>query len=306
MSENTPPKPRTPRRKKAIRLTIFGLAWFGLILLVMYNAFYVYYLTRRAPSEICCVTPADWGFKYEDVTLRSRDGVKIAGWYIPGQNGAAIILLHGFGGNRLGMDFQAQFLAKAGYGVLMVDLRGHGQSGGKYRDWGWHDDWDVAAEVAFLQQQPGVQHVGIEGFSYGSVIALASASKIKSIEAVVADAPDMLTAGDVRAIVKSPDTLKIYINTRLSDLMSTVYLGIPIPSPVVQDMPRLAGRPVLLIGGGSEYLEVDYIKSYYKAAREPKSIWIIPEATHGQTWVKRPQEYTQRVTAFFDAALLGK
>jgi hypothetical protein len=45
-------------------------------------------------------TPAKLGMEYEDVSLRTADGVVLRGWYIPSHNRAALVLLHGFGGNR--------------------------------------------------------------------------------------------------------------------------------------------------------------------------------------------------------------
>ncbi len=41
--------------------------------------------------------------KYEDVALTTSDGLRLSGWYIPSQNGAAVILLHGYGTNRIQM-----------------------------------------------------------------------------------------------------------------------------------------------------------------------------------------------------------
>jgi hypothetical protein len=44
---------------------------------------------------------------------------------------------------------------------------------------------------------------------------------------------------------------------------------------------------------------------YYRAAFDPKTLWKIPEATHVGGLQARPREYEQRVTRFFDRALLG-
>lgn len=87
----------------------------GIAGLVLYFQGAIYLLARPARAAVCCLTPADSGFAYEDVTLTASDGVSLAGWYIPSQNGAAVILLHGYGGSRLGTWFQAQTLAAAGY-----------------------------------------------------------------------------------------------------------------------------------------------------------------------------------------------
>jgi len=40
-------------------------------------------------------TPSDRGLDYREVAFEASDGVRLAGWYLPSTNGAAVILLHG-------------------------------------------------------------------------------------------------------------------------------------------------------------------------------------------------------------------
>jgi len=44
---------------------------------------------------------------------------------------------------------------------------------------------------------------------------------------------------------------------------------------------------------------------YFDAAGWPKALWRIPEARHVGGLDARPREYEDRVTRFFDTALLG-
>ena len=68
---------------------------------------------------------------YKQVTLATDDGVKLKAWYLPPENGTAIILIHGAGASRESLRPYAEMLARQGYGVLALDLRGHGDSEGK-------------------------------------------------------------------------------------------------------------------------------------------------------------------------------
>ena len=67
---------------------------------------------------------------HETVTLHTRDGLDLAGWYVPSKNGAAIVVVHGGGGDRRGSRRHAAMLARQGYGVLLYDARGRGESEG--------------------------------------------------------------------------------------------------------------------------------------------------------------------------------
>ena len=51
---------------------------------------------RRLPHQ----TPASFDMQYEDVEFPSRDGLRLTGWYIPGRNRAAVILVHRAAGAR--------------------------------------------------------------------------------------------------------------------------------------------------------------------------------------------------------------
>jgi hypothetical protein len=62
---------------------------------------------------------------------------------------------------------------------------------------------------------------------------------------------------------------------------------------------------VFLISAGHGQGGEELNATYYEAAGEPKTHWEIPEAVHTGGLDARPEEYEQRVIAFFDSALLG-
>ena len=122
-------------------------------------------------------TPADLELAYRDVTFPSSDGVDLAGWYVPTRNGAAVALLHGAGSTRSDVLGQAAVLARHGYGVLLFDARGHGESAGRGMDFGWYGTADVSGAVDFLTRQPDVSpdRVGLVGLSMGGEEAIGAA-----------------------------------------------------------------------------------------------------------------------------------
>ena len=84
---------------------------------------------------------------FQAITLNTEDGVSLAGWYAPPVNGTAIILIHGAGGSREDVRGYAEMLTRHGYGVLAIDLRGHGESTGTSNRFGWQGTRDVGAAV---------------------------------------------------------------------------------------------------------------------------------------------------------------
>ena len=71
-------------------------------------------------------------YGWQSVTVPSEDGTRLKGSYIESgnRNHRAVILLHGLYQNRSMCVPYADIYREMGYSVLMVDLRGHGESGG--------------------------------------------------------------------------------------------------------------------------------------------------------------------------------
>ena len=94
------------------------------------------------------IDEAALGLPHERVSFPASDGVHLAGWYVRSRNGAAIVVVHGGGGDRQGTIRHARMLADAGYGVLLYDARGRGESGGHENAFYWRWDRSPTCTVA--------------------------------------------------------------------------------------------------------------------------------------------------------------
>jgi uncharacterized protein len=253
---------------------------------------------------VCCVTPADRGFDYQSASFVTRDGLTLRGWYIPSQNGAAIILAHGMGANRLAVLDTAEVLARNGYGVLMFDLRAHGESDGDLLPFGGDEAEDLYAAANFLAGQPGVEpsRIGAMGFSLGAQVSILGTMRTEAIRALVADAPCCTTFEDMPAPHTLGDWLWVPYDLVFFWMLHW-HTGVPEPVSVQEAIGTLAPRPILLIGGGSER---NLLQHHMDAAQEPKELWIIPEAGHIGGLSARPEEYEERVVGFFDKWLFDQ
>jgi len=161
-----------------LRIVSIGLGAFlaiALFVMVERNIYSVITETAPAPSEVNI--PPDLPFQVEEVTFAGGDDLRLAGWKVPSQNGATVILLHGYGGNRLGMLWHAKQLVSAGYGVLMYDERASGESQGTRRSYGWEDPPDARGAARYIKTEAGRQErIGIAGCSIGGQIAVQSAA----------------------------------------------------------------------------------------------------------------------------------
>ena len=104
-------------------------------------------------------------------------------------NGNWILLFHGVSDNRTGVLGHAEILLRHGYNVLVMDSRGHGESGGDMATYGWRERYDTVSVTNALYSTEKVPHLGALGVSMGAAIALQSAAVEPRIEGVVAEDP---------------------------------------------------------------------------------------------------------------------
>jgi len=261
--------------------------------------------TARVP--ISGDTPADRGFAYRDVTFETEDGVTIAGWYIPSENGAAVIAVHGAGRNRTKTLEHAAMLARNGYGVLMIDLRGYGESGGSINSMGWNGYRDIPAAVQFLEAQGDVDkgRVGGLGLSMGGEVLLQAAGE-ESGSGLAAVVSEGAGARTYKEVLEVPGTAKYIMTAPLFVREATIKLltGVGVPPTNDDTITRFAPKPVMLISGDiGEERQWNRIMS----DRSPGSVELFEAAGgHIDGLAVQPQEYESRVIAFFDRSLLDE
>jgi len=263
--------------------------------------------THPQRMALCCEVPTDWGMAYEDVTLKTDDGLIIRGWYLPSQNKAAVILLHSVASNRLGTRDLAFVFARHGYGILMIDLRAHGESEGDLLTFGGDEYLDVSAGVDYLQTRPDVdaERIGVMGLSLGASVSILGAAQDIRLAAAVADAPGAVVFKDW----PKPDTFydSLYVPF---DKMFFFYLHrideVSEPLAILDAVGMISPRPLFLIEETSagSMLGPRSINQFYAAANEPKQMWIIPDTGHINGLNTHPQEYEEKVIGFFNRYLL--
>ena len=247
-------------------------------------------------------SPADLNLEFREIMLTARDDVQVPAWYVPAQNGAVIIAAPGFNGNRSHALADFGFLASNGYGMLVFDQR-HCSNKRTAQTLGYNEAQDMLGAVDFLLTQDGVEHIGVIGFSAGGVTTILAAAQEPAIEAVV-------EAGgyhDLEADITDPQEEHSIYDTILRRFIvasfkrqSGVHPAQSSPISVVAD---ISPRPLLLIYGEREALSGELL---FEAALEPKQLWIVEGADHGQYRAFAPEEYEQRVLNFFATHLIAE
>lgn len=255
-------------------------------------------VTNRARPEASGRTPADLGLTFEDVRIPVADGTELAAWWVPADGDAAVLVLPGSGSTRDDVLDHGAFLAETGYGVLLLDVRGHGDSGGRIMDLGWGAERDVADVVSWLGAR-GVDRVGVLGLSMGGEVALTAAAEDPRIAAVVAEGATARTHADGALVPEDNPVAQAVDWIQYAMIRALTPESEPVP---LVDAVANIDAPVLLIeGSGPKEPETGPLLA--EAAPATLTLWEIPESVHVGGLSTRPQEYRQRVLELFDRAL---
>ncbi|HSH04901.1 MAG TPA: alpha/beta fold hydrolase [Anaerolineae bacterium] len=220
------------------------------------------------PRQKLWSDPGDVGLEFDDVTFPARDGLRLSGWFVPGEGVAegarpTVVLVHGWTWNRLGdaADTLASHLSnstsvdllrlmhalqQSGYNVFMFDMRNHGLSGDAPPvTFGLTEAADLLGALDYVQGRPEAagQPIGVTAFSMGGNALLYALPQTEAVTAAVA---------------VQPTNMKLFFQRYVHDVMGP--LG-KVILPVAEQM--------YLLGGGVPWQDVDPLMASTRAGKTP-------------------------------------
>jgi hypothetical protein len=247
-------------------------------------------------------TPGDYGHSWEDITLNARAGGSFRAYFIPGSNGAAIIIPPPYGGGRGARLDEGDVLVRHGYAVFAFESRRCAGMGSL--SLGYKETSEVGDALAYLQSRADLDpdRVGILGFSSAGATAIMSAAQFPAIRAVVAEGG----YGDFAEGALGLGTGSTFLEKIYKESLAASYhllTGIDIdklsPSDVIG---QIAPRPILLVYGSRER-SLSGAYRQLTAAGDNAGLWVVEGAGHGNYLEVSPDDYEARIVAFFDRAL---
>ena len=273
---------------------VAGLLVLALVLLPRVMSYGYTHIGRAVVPE------PNLGAAHEDVRLETSDGLELEGWYVPSRNRAAVIAFPG----RKGPQQKARLLARHGYGVLLFDRRGEGDSEGDPNALGYDGEKDLRAAIDFLSHRRDVDpnRIGGIGLSVGGELLLQTAAHTDELKAVVSEGAGIRSYREHLETEGAEKWTALPVWTAVT--AGAAVFGNQGPPANLNDLVTdISPRAVYLIhaerGQGGENLST----TYHESAGEPKFLW---ETDSGHTGGQEaePVEYERRVVRFFDRFLL--
>lgn len=286
---------------------------------------------RVGPDE-AALGPALDALGGEVVRFRSRDGLRLAGRWLPpvdddgwvGDPHEAILLLHGYSGSIApDMVEYGPFLRRTA-NVLGIDFRGHGDSDPGPSTFGMLEVEDIAGALAWLGER-GITRVAMLGTSMGGMAAIASVAVLgdgslaaadvdpsptraavdaprPAIVAVVADSTAPEAEIPVANRLRGP--FRRFVTGRIFDAAARRLGGDPRDLEPARVINLVEPVPLLLIHGAADTtVPLADGQRLADLAGPGATHWIVPGADHSQAHATAGQDYERRVTDFLRVAL---
>lgn len=309
----------TSRRATRRRLGLVAGAALALAGAYVGPSTYVAVVMTRAERHRVTTDPHAPGIAVEEIAFPSRDDrLTLRGWLLTPESGDTpcpplIAMVHGHNGVRddpsIGMMPIATALVRAGYAVLLFDLRGHGASDGERFSFGWYERRDVCGALDWAATR-GYRRFGLYGFSMGGATALLTAAEDSRVAAIVVDSSYAdLSPVLAREVPRRSHLPRSFVPGVI--LMARLLYG----ADAWRIRPYAAAaalgeRPLLVIHGEEDpYVPATDAQrlwaARYGAGGDPDAacLHIFPGAGHVGSYLAAPDAYLATILAFWREAL---
>ena len=243
--------------------------------------------TSMSPPMAAALIPA---------ILTASDGTSISAAHLPHEGDLCLVVAHGFTGQWRSERVEKVIrVLSTSTGVIVLDMRGHGESGG-VTTIGHKEIQDVSAAVAWAREL-GYRHVVTVGFSMGGAVVLRQAAfpegESDHVDAVIAvSAPAFWYYRGTKVMrrmhkVVASKAGRTFMRTRGTRIDSQSWPE-PMPEPPVAAIARYPHLPVLIVHGDVDrYFPLEHPRALHSAARasgnEGAQLWEISGFGHAES-----------------------
>ena len=151
-----------------------ALTYLGLSVMIYFQQDGMVYVPEKAITH----NPNNIGLAYEEVSVRTTDGLSISGWYIPAKDEKAVVLsCHGNAGNISNRLDSVRIFNDLSLSVMIFDYRGYGKSEGRPSEEGTYLDAEAAWDYLTAVKKIPPGRIIVHGRSLGAAVAAEIATR---------------------------------------------------------------------------------------------------------------------------------
>ena len=238
-----------------------------------------------------------------DVYIRSDDGLKLHGLWIPAENPKGTVLFaHGYRNTYL-VDFALamEFYHNKGMNLLIPDQRCHGQSEGLYITFGVKESGDMHNWIKFHNETLANCPVMLSGLSMGAstMLYLADQDLPDNVRGIIADcgftSPKDILTSVFKAVIHAPPVFCLWI----TNICCHVFAGFGLQEKDSRLALQNSKVPVFIVHGKDDnFVPCQMSQQAHDACTGIKEILLVEGADHGVSFVVDRETYIARIEKF--------
>jgi pimeloyl-ACP methyl ester carboxylesterase len=286
-----------------LMIALASLVAFLLLVVVPVAASFLITNGRFRFPERGAKTPESVGLPVTNVEFTSKDGIPLRGWWSPGDPSMPVIIfVHGLNRSRLELLERAGESNRRGYGVVLFDLRNHGESGKAYTTIGIFESRDVCAASQWVQDNAAARPRILWGVSMGASSAILAAKACPGFAAIVSDSSFLSFRATISDHLYLLFRLPSFPIANLITTITALRAGFDPDDGDVEAAVRELDIPVLFIAGGKDRRMPPAVaeKMFQVSPNSQKTLLVIPAAGHGEAYATDPETYLNSVYRFLE------
>lgn len=263
------------------------------------------YMRKTYPRIVPWIDSLQQHKALRDTFIQAPDGTRLHAFYAravyPTRRTAVIV--HGYTDNAIRM-FHIGYLYNhsLGFNILLPDLRYSGLSGGDAIQMGWLDRKDV---LQWINTAPALFsdsiRVVVHGISMGAATTMMVSGEHTPayVRCFVEDCGYTSVWEQFAKELKEQFGLPTFPLLYTSSLLCQWQNGWNFKEASALNQVALCDKPMFFIHGAKDdFVPTRMVYTLYKTKKQPKRLWVVPEATHATSYLRYPQAYTAHVKDF--------
>lgn len=286
-----------------IAIGLLGFNYYGPRAIIQINS--KLYGLLRPIDKGSISKPDDFDIKYEKINIGTLDKLTLRGYLIrtdSARQKGTIILIHGIRAYKEHFLPICKILADSGYNSIIMDLRAHGESDGKFCTFGYLERQDLVLLIDSIYQIENLnKNIGLWGQSMGGAVAMMTLAADKRLEFGIIES----TFSDFRTIVH--DYIKRFIGFDIPFLSNYLVFraeriaNFDAQQVVPSNSATHITQPILIVHGREDdRINIKYgLRNFRNLASTNKCFFEYP-ANHLNLWEVGGEEYFKKVFSFMD------
>ncbi len=226
------------------------------------------------PTRTLEATPEDIGLRYEDVTFRTEDGLRLHGWFVPADDARGTVLFcHGNAGNISHRLHSLMLFQELGLSVLSFDYRGFGRSEGRPGESGLYADARAAWRHLTEERGFASDRIVVFGRSIGAAVAIELATRVTPAALVAESA--FTSAADIARVHYAWLPVRLLLRLRFDS---------------ASRIDRVSAPVLIIHSANDEVIPYDMGRDLYDLSLGPKRLLTI-SGPHNGGWLTSRDEY---------------